>query len=291
MNKDFFSEFPALAKRSICFSDGTMDVSGSAELYMNRKAREIAPVRLTGNYGDQVIRGVIGFKALNLCPEIFEDEFSLCMNEAQRTPFADRENPLSFFCAMQVPWFHYPRHALEMSQLTARSPFLDNDLVSLAFQAPDPCRDLKTSLRLIDDGDPSLARIPTDRGLTLSSTPLIGRTRRLVQTFTKKAEYAYDYGMPHWLTRIDHTFSSMHLERLFLGRHKYYHFRTWYRNELKNYVKGLLLDSRTLQRPYLNGNKLEKMVQAHLNGRNNFTQEIHWILTSELIQRHLIEKG
>lgn len=73
MNKDFFSEFPALAKRSVYYSDGTMDVSGAAELYMNRKARDIAPVRLTGNYGDQVIRGVIGFKPLDLSPGIFEE--------------------------------------------------------------------------------------------------------------------------------------------------------------------------------------------------------------------------
>ena len=291
INKDFFSEFPALAKRSVYYSDGTMDVSGSAELYVNRKAREIAPVRLTGNYGDQVIRGVIGFKPLNLCPDIFENQFSMRINGARRTHILDGENPLSFFCTKQVPWYHYPRHALETSQLTIRSPFLDNDLVSLAFQAPDSCRDLRTSLRFIYDGDRSLARIPTDRGFTLSSTPLIGTARRLVQAFTKKAEYAYDYGMPQWLTKLDNTLSAIHLEKFFLGRHKYYHFRVWYRNELKNYVKNIILDSRTLKRPYLKGNNLEKMVNAHINGLNNYTQEIHWVLTSELIQRHLIEKS
>ena len=291
INKDFFSEFPALAKRSIYYSDGTMDVSGSAELYMNRKARDIAPVRLTGNYGDQVIRGVIGFKPLDLFPEIFEDEFSLRMSDAKRARIPDQRDALSFFCTAQVPWYHYPRHALEMSQLTVRSPFLDNDLVSLAYQAPDPCRDLKTSLRFIEAGDPSLARIPTDMGVSLPSAFLIGTARRRFQAFTKKAEYAYDYGMPRWLAKLDNALSPAHLEKLFLGRHKYYHFRIWYRNELKNYVQSLLLDSRTLKRPYLRGNNLEKMVKAHINGLNNHTQEIHWILTSELIQRHLVEKA
>jgi asparagine synthase (glutamine-hydrolysing) len=290
ISKDFFSEFPALAKRSIYYSDGTMDVSGSAELYMNRKAREIAPVRLTGNYGDQVIRGVVGFKPLNLCPEIFESEFAMRMVGAKQAPLLNEGNPLSFFCTKQMPWYHYPRHALETSQLTVRSPFLDNQLVSLAFQAPDSCRDLRTSFRFIDEGDRSLAKIPTDRGFTLSSNPLIGTSRRLVQAFTKKAEYAYDYGMPQWLTRLDNTLAALHLENLFLGRHKYYHFRVWYRHELKNYVKNIILDSRTLKRPYLKGNELEKLVQAHISGLNNYTQEIHWILTSELLQRHFIEK-
>jgi asparagine synthase (glutamine-hydrolysing) len=291
ISKEFFTEFPALAKRSILYSDGTMDVSGAAELYMNKKAREIAPVRLTGNYGDQLIRGIVGFKPLDLRPEVFESRFGTRLAEIGRTPLVGGEDPLAFFCAKQLPWYHYPRYALESSQLTVRSPFLDNDLVALAFRAPAACRDLRTSLRFIREGDRTLAKIPTDMGLTFSRAPLLGRPRRLFRTFTKKAEYAYDYGMPRWLTRFDRAFSALHLERLFLGRHKYYHFRTWYRHELQNYVKSILLDPRTLQRPYLNGPNLEKMVQAHIAGRDNYTQEIHWLLTSELIQRLLIEKA
>jgi asparagine synthase (glutamine-hydrolysing) len=291
ISKDFFSEFPALAKRSVYYSDGTMDVSGSAELYMNRKAREIAPVRLTGNYGDQIIRGIVGFKPLHLCPEIFEDQFSRRISKARQALIPQDGRPLSFFYAKQLPWYHYPRLALETSQLTVRSPFLDNELIGLAFQAPDSCRDLKTSLRFIQEGTPSLAKLPTDRGLVLSPIPFRGTLRRLIQGLTKRAEYAYDYGMPQGLARLDNALSFLHLEKLFLGRHKYYHFRVWYRHELKNYVQNILLDPRTLRRPYLRADNLEKMVQAHINGRANYTLEIHWILTSELIQRHLIEKS
>jgi asparagine synthase (glutamine-hydrolysing) len=178
-----------------------------------------------------------------------------------------------------------------MSQLTVRSPFLDNDLVSLAFQAPARCRDLRTSLQFIRAGDPALARMATDRGFAFPSAPLLGAARRGIRTFSKMAEYAYDYGMPRWLTRLDNTLSPVHLEKLFLGRHKYYHFRIWYRRELKEYVQSIILDPRTLQRPYLGDRHLERMVHDHVNGRDNFTQEIHWVLTSELIQRHLIEEA
>jgi len=52
-----------------------------------------------------------------------------------------------------------------------------------------------------------------------------------------KAEYAYDYGMPQWMARIDHLFSWFHLERLFLRRHKFNHFRVWYRDSLSDYVR------------------------------------------------------
>jgi asparagine synthase (glutamine-hydrolysing) len=105
-----------------------------------------------------------------------------------------------------------------------------------------------------------------------------------------KAEYAYDYGMPHWLARVDHLFAKRHLERIFLGRHKFYHFRIWYRDELSKYVQNVLLDPRTLNRPYLQGSCLEEMVNSHISGQRNYTEEINWLLTSELIQRQLIEQ-
>ena len=74
----------------------------------------------------------------------------------------------------------------------------------------------------------------------------------MLQEFTFKAEYAYDYGMPQWMARLDHAFDSFHFERLFLGRHKFYHFRTWYKNDLSGYVREILLDKRAVDRPYLN---------------------------------------
>ena len=79
------------------------------------------------------------------------------------------------------------------------------------------------------------------------------------------------------------------MERLFLGIQKFYHFRTWYRDELAPAVKEVLLDPRTLGRPYLNGKRVEQAVLAHTSGRANYTREIHKLLTAELIQRQLIE--
>ncbi len=104
-----------------------------------------------------------------------------------------------------------------------------------------------------------------------------------------KAEYAYDHGMPQWVSRIDHLFSPFHLERLFLGRHKYYHFRVWYRDALSEYVREILLDPRTLARPYLNRNGVEAIVRGHLKGGGNYTFEIHKLLTLELMHRLFVD--
>jgi len=61
---------------------------------------------------------------------------------------------------------------------------------------------------------------PNDRGIGGNSGHLRSAISRSFLEFTFKAEYAYDYGMPQWLARVDRTFSRLRLERLFLGRHK-----------------------------------------------------------------------
>ena len=107
--------------------------------------------------------------------------------------------------------------------------------------------------------------------------------------FTFKAEYAYDYGMPQWVARTDHQLSGLHLERLFLGRHKFNHYRYWYKTSLSQYVREMLLDSRTLSRPYLNSQTVDIMVRHHLRGDRNYTTEIHTLLTLELLHRTLLD--
>ena len=69
-----------------------------------------------------------------------------------------------------------------------------------------------------------------------------------------------------------------------------YHFRVWYRDQLAPYLKEILLDSRTRQRSYLKGEVLLDMVNTHVNGRQNWTREIHRVLSLELLQRQLIER-
>lgn len=198
---------------------------------------------------------------------------------------------LSFIAFKQVPWHHCSRLAVEQSQLTMRAPFLDNDLLELTYQAPpDVAASREPSLRLIADGNPSLSRIPTDRGVLHGPLPVASRVNHAYQEFTFRAEYAYDYGMPQWLAKIDHAFAPFHLEKLFLGRHKFYHFRVWYRDKLAAYLKEMLLDPRTRSRPYLQGIQLDRMVNSHIAGTHNYTVEIHQALGCELIHRTLLEQ-
>ncbi len=291
VGEEFLGQFPRLAEETVRITDGAMDVSGAAELYVNRLARQIAPVRLTGNYGSEILRRHVAFKPRALTPEIFSLDFNSHIVAAASTYSEQAHgNPLSFIAFKQVPWHHYARFALEQSQITVRSPFLDNKLVALAFQAPAEVHETSDfSLGFGAESSPGLSRIPTDRGFSYSAHGITNQLHQSVEAFLTKAEYAYDYGMPNWLARIDRALQPLRLERLFLGRQKFCHFRTWYKNELAGYVREMLLDPRTRSRPYVNGTNLEASVNAHVSGLRNYTVEIHKLLSLELLHRALLD--
>jgi len=286
----FLAEFAALAEKTVYLSDGTMDVSGAVELFANRQARPLAPIRLTGNYGSEILRSNVAFRPAKLDLKWFTPEFARLIDLAKETYQTEAAgNRLSLISFKQVPWHHYARRSIEMSQLTPRSPFLDNDLVALAYQAPP---ELATSaqpiLNLIQRGNPTLAAVPSDRALRSKPSALLDPLAHAWQEFTAKAEYAYDYGMPPWLARADHAVSALHLERLFLGRHKFYHFRVWYRDALRNAVRTLALEQGQSPSCYRDGS-VKQLVEDHTSGRANHTLELHKLLTVQLTERLLVQ--
>ena len=293
VGKEFLKEFPTLAEKTVYISDGAMDVTGSVELFVNRIARAIAPVRITGNYGSEILRSHVAFRPRSLNDRLFEPEFLRHAQAGASTYAAEANgNRISFIAFKQVPWFHRARFTIEQSQLTVRSPYLDNDLVALAYRGlTDTVGGTNIALRLVAEGNANIGRIPTDRGLEFRRVPILTAARHHFMEFTFKAEYAYDYGMPQFVASTDHRLAFLHLERLFLGRHKFYHFRVWYRDELSKFVRDMLLDKRTLSRPYYSRGSVENIVKQHLLGIRNYTLEIHQILTCELIHRQLIEQN
>src|SRR5438034_3978269 len=200
VDEEFLSLFPHYAERTVYLTDGCADVSRSPDLYVNEKAREIAPVRMTGNYGGEVLRRVRAFKPVEPVPGLFRPEFLSYVRQAVET-YAGllRGHPLSFAVFKQAPWHHYGLLSLEQSQLSLRSPYLDNDFVRTVFRAPESAlASNDMCLRLIADGDPRLRNIRTDRGIAGPERLSTSVWRQWLE-FQFKAEYAYDYGMPQWV--------------------------------------------------------------------------------------------
>jgi spore coat polysaccharide biosynthesis protein SpsF (cytidylyltransferase family) len=51
----------------------------------------------------------------------------------------------------------------------------------------------------------------------------------------------------------------------------------------------MLLDGRSLSRPYLNPDAVKNMVKRHLNGTRNYTTELNRLLTLELTHRLFVD--
>ena len=293
---EFLSCFDRYAEKAVYLSDGCSPVSRASDLYTNELAARIAPVRMTGNYGSEILRRLRAFKPSNVSTELFEPEFLSSVSVARGTyNKICQGHAVTFTAFRQAPWYQYGLLSLEQTQVFVRSPFLDNDVVRIAFRAPkseisktDIFEDNDECGRLIADGSPALYRIPTDRGLGGAGGWAVP-VRRGMMEFSFKAEYAYDYGMPQWLARIDHVFAPLHLEHFFLGRHKFCHYRVWYRDALSNYVREMLLDERSLSRSYLRRSAVEMMVTHHLKGDRNYTTEITKLLTLELTHRLFLD--
>jgi asparagine synthase (glutamine-hydrolysing) len=288
---EFLASFPRYAERAVYLSDGCVDVSRTPDLYVNERAREIAPVRVTGNYGGEVLRALRAFKPVEPPAGLFVPEV-VSQARAAKTTYdaAVQTHPVAFSAFRQAPWHHRGLFGLEQTQVSMRSPFLDNDVVRTAFRAPHSALEGDDAcLRLIAEGDSALSSIRTDRGRMANDGSWWSALVCGYQEFTFKAEYACDYGMPQWAARIDHLVSPLHLERLFLGRHKFYHFRVWYRDVLGGYLREMLLHPRALARPYLERRAADEIVRSHVGGKRNHTTEIHKLLTLELVHRLFLD--
>ncbi len=286
---EFLSQFAHYAERSTYLTDACVDLSRSPDLYVNEKVREIAPVRIVGTYGSEVLLHAVMFKAEEPVAGLFQSEVSQRIAEAKETYYsARRGHPVTFVAFRQSPWHHYGVLGLEQTQVAIRSPYLDNDFVRTVYKAPAPLAvNEQARLRLIREGNPLLAKLRTDRGIGGLNR---GFTRAGLE-FLFKAEYAYDIGMPQWVAQIDHLFSLLHLERIWLGRHKIFHFRVWYRDQLAKYVREILFDPRSLARPYVEPKAVRAVVDGHIKGNRNYTTEIHRLLTLELTHRLFVDSN
>jgi asparagine synthase (glutamine-hydrolysing) len=64
----------------------------------------------------------------------------------------------------------------------------------------------------------------------------------------------------------------------------------WYRGESMDYVQSVLLDRRTLERPWLNADFVREKLQEHFDGRRNHRLLIWSLLSLEWLQRHYVDR-
>ena len=141
-------------------------------------------------------------------------------------------------------------HSMEV-----RVPFLDNDLVDLAFRIP---MSLKLDMqRLSGNGDSACYQ--ADEGKVI--------LRKAMQCF-----------LPKQFTRQPKQGFSPPDDN-------------WYRGESMDYIKAILYDPKTLQRPWFDQLFVKARLEEHFTGQKNNRLLIWSLLCFEWLQRHYVDKN
>jgi asparagine synthase (glutamine-hydrolysing) len=290
LQSDFFSNFAAHADKTVFVTDGCFGISGAHEIYFNRQARELATMRLTGNYGSEVFRGISTFKPLGLSRELFNPEWRKIISSETRKFSEQKKEPMTFAIFKEIPWNLFGSLAAGRSQVGFRTPYLDNELVALAYQSPEAIR--KSSLpasRLVKACSKTLSEIPTDRGFAGDNFGLKYLCRRAFAEVTFKMDYYNNEGLPRRLSLFDPAYKFAASKLKLGGLHKYLHYSSWFRDELADYVRQTLLDPQIRQSNYIDPEFAGQMVEQHTGGKQNLALEINLVLTLESIERQLFK--
>jgi asparagine synthase (glutamine-hydrolysing) len=285
---NFLASYPALVDRTVDASDGTFGATGAHEIYLNLLARDLAPIRLTGNFGSEVLRNRPTFKPIGLSSDLLAPE----IDNAVRTLKAEDQGPLghpvTVSAFQEIPWGLFGSLAAGRSQLSFRTPYLDNEIVAIAYRAPAHARQSSDSALKLISRDRALAAIPTDRGLIYGDGGLSRLGRRIFSEATFKLDYWHKEGLPDWLSPAEPVLHALSGAGL-LGLHKYLPYRRWFRHELAPYVREVLTDAKTARLSYWRPEALDRIAGEHMRGTRNHVKEINAVITLEAIHRVLLQ--
>ena len=287
---DFLANFHAYVDRTVFVTDGCAGALGAHEIYLTNLAAQLAPIRLTGNFGSEILRSVSTFKPLALTNAMLDASYHDVVDRVISAESIRRVHPVTHAAFEEIPWHLSGTLAAGRSQITFRTPYLDNGLVQLSYQASAKIRrSPRSALNFINDSNTTLAKIPTDRGLVWNRSGVLAIAHRLFCQATFKLDYLHKEGLPGWLGPLDPMLDALQGTGL-LGLHKFLSYRGWFRRELSEYVRDVVTDAQTARQPYWNGKALPGLVDDHVRGRHNRLRELNAILTLEAVDRLLIRE-
>jgi asparagine synthase (glutamine-hydrolysing) len=282
-----FSEF---ALRTIYISDGTHDAFGAHDVYFNETARKITPIRLTGKFGSEVVRIRKLVPSLTYQSGLLQPNVgSLVEGLPSYAEINPNCHPLTRVVCEEIPWHEFGRVAIEQSEITLRTPYLDNELVKLMYQAPSAVRTAgRVQEQYVRDKSRELSTISTNMGIFASDNRMITMLLYGAARVMVKVEYIYLYATPHWVTRVDRALEKLRLEKILSGRQKWEGYRLWIKTHFSEFIQETLLNPKANYTRHFEKRTVERMVRGHIAGTHNYLNEINRALTVELIYSTLL---
>ena len=289
ISRDFFSDFKSHVDRTVYITDGSLGSLGAHEIYLNNRARALSPVRVTGVFGGEILRGVSMFKPLHLARRLVNPDLAETVSSCTGNWSRNGEHSVTFAAFRETPELRFALVSASRSQVTFRTPYLDNEIVALAYRAPETARmssDCTSSL--VKANKPSLSKLPTDMGELGEANRVTMAVRRIFAKVACKLDYFRSEGLPRGLSGLDSSFTQISSVFGIAGLHKYLPYRSWFQRELADYVKSVVSDARAQHTPFWNLDFLEYIVGEHIRGRKNYTLELNAVLTLEAVERLLL---
>lgn len=263
-DENFLSNYPFHDKRSIYLSDGLEGVTNADVIHFNKMARKVAPIRLTGIYGSQVLKSISGLIERSPYEQLINHQFRKYLLMAKDTfSEIEKEQSLSSMIFNEISWWWNGFICTQSTQVTVRSPYLDYDFIKVLYRAPSKKVDFgaQFQLDLISKNNPKLMLIPTTGSHGGSSSKFISA---LVKNYIKYLmildkvfiRERLPYSATHLVGRIDHLLSPIHVDKLISGFSEYRRYRVWFRDQLSGFLKETLLNNRVYSRPYWDKNYL-----------------------------------
>jgi asparagine synthase (glutamine-hydrolysing) len=294
IGNDYFRDYSSHVARTIYATDGVADVTTCDESYLNRLSRGLSHIKVTGKFGSQVLRGVSGLRLRRPGTDIIHPGFIPHMEHALETFSSfSTQHPLSRFLFKDIPWYWSRYTVPELQHVIVRSPYLDNRFVEMLYRVGPGFKASRFQAEYVGRHSPLLYNVMTDKGLC--GKPSLSRLlRRLYYKSFTLADKVYGrdelpFGLTHPVSRLDSFLHPLHMDALIRGRALCRHYRVWFREQLSDYVTGLVLHPRTLERPYWKPDTIRQMVNAHTQGRRNHLPELRKVMTIELVHRVLVE--
>jgi asparagine synthase (glutamine-hydrolysing) len=228
------------------------------------------------------------FKPLHLAHELVNADLAKTVTSCTRRWSHDGEHPITFAAFREIPEQRFATPAASRSQTSFRTPYLDNEIVALAYQAPETARtSMDFTLSLVKANNPSLSKIPTDMGGMGTANRLAAASRRLFSKTVCKLDYLRNEGLPPALSRLDSLFTQVSSALGIAGLHKYLSYRIWFQRELVACVDGILRDAQVGHSSLWNSCFLKHMASDHATGHKNYLREIDAVLTLDAVERLL----
>jgi asparagine synthase (glutamine-hydrolysing) len=289
IDQSFFRDFGTWVDQTVRATDGYFGVTGAHEIYFSRRANSLAPLRLTGNFGSELLRGASTFKPIHLAPGLLAPEIAGAVANGSQNAALFSSHPVTFAAFKEAPWNLFGNMAAGRSEIGFRTPYLDNAFVALAYRKPRGSVIAQEACStVVRRSNPQLAAIPTDMAWLGSSATSTAWVRRLAAKTAFKLDYLNNEGFPSALAPAEPLFHALMKSSGLLGLHKHLHYRSWFRGPLAPFIRERLTDPSVGRSAFWNARFIERMADHHIRGRKNFVNEINAVLTLQSVEQQLL---